>query len=117
MQNLAKVFHIVPEILFLVAEDGTVALPDGNAQFSDIESFRVWQVEGTKSSKGAGPGFGRPLQGVSSSNPGTSSGVSGVRGKWKPRVFPRSTSAVSTSTSEQELNWQVLAIILYYNYN
>ena len=105
VHNLAKIFHIVPDTLFLVSEDGSVALPDGNARFSDVESFRVWQVEGTKSSKGAAPGFGKPLQGASSQ--GTSSGSSGIRGKWKPRAFPRSASAASTHLTGQEPSRQV----------
>ena len=109
--NLSKIFHVVPDTLYLVSDDGNVALPDEHGRFSSIEFFCVWQVEGVKSSKGASPGFGKVLGASSSTSGLNSAGLSGVRSKWKPKIFPRSAAATSTSTSThttaQETSQQV----------
>ena len=72
--NLAKLSHVLPDTLYLISDDGYVALPDSQGQFSAVECFRVWRVEGVKSSKGAMPSFGTQLYAASSSTQATSSG-------------------------------------------
>lgn len=90
MQNLAKIFNVVPDTLFLVSEDGHVVLPDQFGMFVGIQSYRTWKVEGVKSSKGVVPAFGKSTSAASSpSGSFSASGgsSSGIRvGKWKPKL-------------------------------
>lgn len=44
IQTLAKIFHLLPETIILVSEQGTAAVPDDNGRF-EVDDFLLWKVE------------------------------------------------------------------------
>jgi hypothetical protein len=51
VNNLAKMFRLIPQTVILVGTCGTVALPDSDdGLFFDLDSTLSWTVEGDRSS-------------------------------------------------------------------
>ena len=95
VNNLAKTFRLIPRTVILVSTCGTVALPDSDGLFFDLDSTLSWTVEGDKSSHGSTT---RPSQLIMQSTSLGSSLSQTKNGKekerWKPTTFPsRSTSS------------------------
>ena len=77
---LSKAFRIIPETLFLVSEQGTIAMPE-EGKFQDVDECMNWIVEGDKTTTGSGAARGASTS-ASSSKPS----------KWKPHSFPGTTT-------------------------
>ena len=77
---LSKAFRIIPETLFLVSEQGTIAMPE-EGKFQDVDECMNWIVEGDKTTTGSGTARGASTS-ASSSKPS----------KWKPHSFPGTTT-------------------------
>ena len=83
--NIAKILNLVPDTILLVSVDGTVAFPNENGRFSDIDDVGSdeWAVEGSETSK--------RQSGSLTTTPGHSGGAGtgnlGSQKKWKPSNF------------------------------
>ncbi len=77
---LAKLFHLFPESIILISEDGCVETPDDNGDFLEVNDFHTWSATGesTKPSNVA-TASNSPLV-YSYQLPGKKGG-----GKWTPR--------------------------------
>ena len=84
VSNIAMTFRLIPKMIILVSESGTVAIPDfQNGSFPGLDSSRLWTVEGDKSSFRNQPA---PLKTLPSS-----------KEKWKPHSFSRGNGASTSS--------------------
>lgn len=85
VNNIARTFRLIPETIILVSDTGTVAIPDENGSFSDLDSFSLlgWTVEGDKSSRSQAAMFS------GHSSVGVKSNPSAPKERWKPHLFPR----------------------------
>ena len=85
VKTIAKIFHLLPDTVLLVSEEGTVAVPDDSGRFQ-VDDFLQWRVQGDVSSVGtSGSRFSTNQQ---QSNPGVSNSTSTSVGmKWKSKSF------------------------------
>ena len=83
VNNLAKTFRLIPQTVILVSACGTVALPDDDGLFFDLDPTLSWTVEGDKSSTT------RPSQLVQSTSLASLSQTKNgkEKEKWKPITF------------------------------
>ena len=91
---IAKIFHLLPDTVLLMSEEGTVAVHDDSGRFQ-VDDFLQWRVEGDVSS--VGTSGSRFLTNQQQSNPGVANSTStSVGTKWKPKSFaPRAYRIVS----------------------
>lgn len=83
VQNLARIFHLIPDTIILISEDGTVNVPNSNGKF-EVEDFLEYKVEGDLSTVGTSGTHGSGDQ---------SSAVN----RWKPKSFPMKPKTPSVS--------------------
>ena len=76
VQNLARIFHLIPDTIILISEDGTVNVPNSNGKF-EVDDFLEYKVEGDLSTVGT---CGTQTQG--------SGDQSSAVNRWKPKSFP-----------------------------
>ena len=107
VNNIARTFRLIPETIILVSDSGTVAIPDDNGSFSDVDSLLGWTVEGDKSSRSqAAFVSGQSSAGVKS-NPLAS------KERWKPHLFPRTNySAASKEVPTRYYTPSMLHMVL-----
>jgi hypothetical protein len=90
--SLSKIFHLIPDTIILISEDGTVCVPQDQTGRFDVEDFLDYKVEGDLSTIGT---CGMPISQLSD-QPSTSKNAPSTR--WKPKSFPirAKLSAVSS---------------------
>ena len=97
VNNIGKAFRLAPDSLLLVSETGTVALPDVDGLFGEVDSSVKWKVEGEGIAFSVGSVPGSPAPSATPLSLGLSSSASACFGlgnktpgisQWKPRSFP-----------------------------
>lgn len=114
VQTLAKIFHLLPETIIFVSEQGTAAVPDDNGRF-EVDDFLLWKVEGDTSSVGLS---GARFVATTPSNPGSANAATtsgSWSSKWKPKTFaPRAQRAVSIACRVPKVTHAALLWLVYY---
>ena len=98
VNNVARTFRLIPETIILVSDSGTVAIPDENGCFPDLDPLLRWTVEGDKSRSQAALFSG---QSSAKSNP------RGSKERWKPHLFPLTGCSAASKAKEVYTNVHV----------
>ena len=81
VSSISRIFHLIPETIVLISEEGTVCVPDGTGTF-EVDDFLEYKVEGDLSTIGSSGMTSLQL----SEQPSTSEASNTSR--WKPKTFP-----------------------------
>ena len=84
---LSKAFRLVPEIIFLVSDRGTIAVAE-DGMFQDVDDLYTWSVEGEKATVGSAKPIGVGTRAIA--------GESSQR-RWKPTTFQASRQSSNVS--------------------
>ena len=88
VKSLSRIFHLIPETIILISEEGIVSIPDDHGKF-EVDDLLDYKVEGDLSTVGTS---GTSAFGTNQTieQPSTSS-------RWKPKVFPLKQRATAVS--------------------
>lgn len=88
VSSLSRIFHLIPDTIILISEEGTVCVPDDSGKF-ETDDLLEYKVEGDVSTLGS--------SGVTSLFDQPSTSGASTSSRWKPKAFPlRMKSPVSS---------------------
>ena len=89
VNSLSRIFHLIPDTIILISDDGTVCVPQGQTGKFDVDDFLDYKVEGDLSTIGT---CGTRISQLSD-QPSTSKITPSTR--WKPKSFPATRAKIS----------------------
>ena len=81
VSSISRIFHLIPETIVLISEEGTVCVPDSAGKF-EVNEFLEYKVEGDVSTIGTSG-----MTSLQISEQPSTSGASNTS-RWKPKAFP-----------------------------